>query len=201
MTKTQPQGTPIEGAYDSYTAEQLAALEEIKDRKYALGIAKASYVNNVLHADGSFSKDVTTLEKSAKAEVTKLASGDLTDPDHLRKMELAARRLQEITSHIAQERFLFVVNGDKIVYFQCATSKAKIPAIEAHEDGKLKMGSDGKPKVAVKTMPNPDMPPMATDEDRASQQEHGEEVKRLVAQAHERAARRRAAANVGVIEP
>ena len=201
MPKQTPQGTPIEGAYDSYTAEQLAALEEVKDRKYALGIAKASYVNQVLHADGTFSKDVKSIEKAAKAEVTKLATGDLTDPDHLRKMETAARRLQEITSHIAQERFLFVVNGDKIVYFQCATDKAKIPVAETHPDGKLKLGANGNPKVTVKTMKNPDCPPLATADDREAQEQHKNEVQQIVARAHARAAERRAAANVGVVLP
>jgi hypothetical protein len=200
MTK-QPQGTPIEGAYDSYTAEQLAALEEIKDRKYALGVAKASYVNQVLHADGSFSKDVASLEKTAKARVAELAKGDLTNPDHLREMENAARKLQEISGHIAQQRFLFVVNGDKIVYFQCATDKAKIPVAEAHPDGKLKMGSNGKPKVTIKTMKNPDLPPLATKEDEAAQDEARQEILRTIAHAHQKAAERKAAANVGVIEP
>lgn len=195
MSPKQPQGTPVEGAYDSYTAEQLAALEEIKDRKYASGVAKASYVNQVLHADGTFSKDVAALEKAAKADVTKLASGDLTDPDHLRTMELAARRYQEIAGHIAQNRFLFVVNGDKIVYFQCATTKAKIPEVMPTDDGKHRLTG------RVLTMENPDLPPLATDDDRAAHEESKAAIQEVIRTAHARAAERRSAANVGVIQP
>lgn len=155
-------GTPVEGEYSSYTAEQLEALEEMKDTKYALGIAQSKYVNHVLHPDGSVTKDVSGLERSVKATLKEHLSGDLTDPDVLGKAQAVARKAQEVSDHIAQKRFLFVVNneGEPVVYFQCATKD------------------------------NPDLPAHATDEDRATLEEARTRLRGVIDTARQNASRR-----------
>jgi hypothetical protein len=123
MATKHAAGTPVTGEYDSYTAEQLQALEEIKDRSFALGIAPAKYANHVLLPNGKIVKDVASLEEAAAAAHKRVLSGDLTSPAVLIAAAQAAAKLQEVQDHIAQKRFLFVVDADglPVVYFQTAT--------------------------------------------------------------------------------
>lgn len=129
-------GTPSPlSDYPSYTVEQLAVLEALKDPKYELGIAKAEYVNHVLWPDGSLDADLTALQATARALRDAIeagaapawasAAGDATDHTRL---------LKDIADHAAEKRFLFIVSTyDKpswwLVYFQCATeSNPDLPA-------------------------------------------------------------------------
>jgi hypothetical protein len=115
-------GTPVTGPYSSYTAEQLVALERMKDRAYALGIARAEFVNKVLFPNGDVSDDIVGVVDAVRAALVGiLNTGDLTDPAQLDRAAVAARRTKEVAEHIAQGRFLFVVDVDRlpVVYFQC----------------------------------------------------------------------------------
>lgn len=124
-------GTPVTGPYSSYTAEQLTALERMKDRAYTLGIARTEFVNQVLRPDGSTSDDITGVVEAVKAVLTDVLSGDLTDPAQFEKGKAAAEKVKEVVDHIEQGRFLFVVDVDRrpAVYFQCvAAHNPDLPA-------------------------------------------------------------------------
>lgn len=161
-------GTPVSGPYSSYTAEQLAALETMKDRTYTLGIARAEFVNQVLAPDGSLSTDVEPMRAAVRESLSDLLAGDLTDPDTLESAKRAAERVRELADHLGQQRFLFVVDAElqPIVYFQCATAE------------------------------NPDLPAIVEDHEAhaAHLEEVGARITATIEDAHRRAAEERAAA-------
>jgi hypothetical protein len=134
-------GTPITDAlsgYTHYTAEQLEALEAMKDRAYTFGIAKAEYVNKVLRPDGTVSDDVGAMQLAASGARDALLKGDTSDPAILRAAADVAARAKEIDDHIGQRRFLFIVGPDglPVIYFQCATpdNKEAMTALSPHAD-------------------------------------------------------------------
>lgn len=131
-------GTPVTGPYSSYTAEQLAALETMKDRAYTLGIARAELANTVLHPDGTTSDDVTTVINAAREALAALLAVEPKTAATLRDATVAAARIEEIVDHVAQHRFLFVVDaqGLPVVYFQCAVDEnPDLPmAVAEHPD-------------------------------------------------------------------
>lgn len=174
MATKHAAGTPVIGddgkpsaEYGHFTAEQLATLEKIKDRSYKLGIAEAKYANHVLLPDGTISKDTASLDAAVRAAHKKALEGDLTKPDVLQNAAKHAAKMQEVTDHLAQKRFLFIVNeaGEPIVYFQCATAK------------------------------NPDLPKKATAKDAADVEETKTRLQGLIDTSHRHAAAKRAAAS------
>jgi hypothetical protein len=137
MTKLTA-GTPVIGAYGSYTAEQLATLETMKDRSYTLGIARAEFMNTILNPDGSTSGDIEAMVEAARAQLAGILAGELTDPATLAKAKIAAEFVKEVVDHVKQNRFLFVVNTDNlpVVYFQTAVDgNPDLPmAVAEHPD-------------------------------------------------------------------
>jgi hypothetical protein len=127
--RTQPgPGTPVlSGPYAAlaYSAEQLHALEAIKDRRFSLGVAESKYANHVLHRDGTIERlDADALVASAKTALDAVLAEDTSDPAVLERATAAARKVQEVKAAIEQERFLFVLgeDGAPAIYFQTATA-------------------------------------------------------------------------------
>lgn len=117
-------GTPVKGAYSSYTAEQLVALERLKDRKFTKGVAAEGHAGQLMLPDGSLSDDVAGMIDAVKGRLGAILAGDLTSPARLAEAKVAAEKVQEVVEHIGQGRFLFIVDADlvPVVYFQCAVS-------------------------------------------------------------------------------
>jgi hypothetical protein len=119
-------GTPITdplSGYTSYTAEQLGALEGMKDPAYTFGIARAEFANTMLLPDGTHSTDLEPMRTAAKRAREDILAGDTSDPAVLERARRVAALGQEISDHILQKRFLFIVDRNylPVVYFQCAT--------------------------------------------------------------------------------
>jgi hypothetical protein len=115
-------GTPVEGAeYGNYTIEQLTALEDMKDHSFLYGIAKSKYVNKALLPDGTLLDDASALTGNITTALEN-AMKQAPTPANLQAALNLATKSDEINEHIAQERFLFIVNEDasRIIYFQCA---------------------------------------------------------------------------------
>jgi len=110
-------------ARQTYTTEQLAALEEMKQEGLELGAARAEFVNKILQADGTVSDDIANIAREAGQRVADILSGDTSDPVVLQSATEAARKAKEIDAMIAEDRFLFIAGDDglPIIYFQCAT--------------------------------------------------------------------------------
>jgi hypothetical protein len=126
MTDQLAAGTPItdvSSGYTNYTAEQLEALEGMKDRAYTFGIARAEFANTLLLPDGSHSTDLERMKAAVKATLADILSGDTSDPKVLERATAASRAAIEVAEHITQKRFLFIVDGNclPVIYFQCAT--------------------------------------------------------------------------------
>jgi hypothetical protein len=105
----------------TYTEKQAETLATMKDPDFALGIARAEFVNHALEQDGSITSDLSVFSAKLSAAIAALVK----DPtqENLAAATEAARLNAEITEHIAQARFLFIVgpNGLPLIYFQCAT--------------------------------------------------------------------------------
>lgn len=168
-------GTPVlpDSGYGHFTAEQLATLEEIKDRSFVYGIAQKKFVGQVLHQDGTLDKDSSILLKDAQSKHKKLmADLDAEDPDAIRAAEFSARNVQTIKDHIVAKRFLFILDTNgSICYFQCATEN------------------------------NPDLPMKATEEHREEMEEIQNRMQALIVNSHNKHAERLAAAKNGVTIP
>lgn len=114
-------GTKSPGTPSDYSDAQWKAIEALKhsDPPLRLGAAKQRYVNHVLRADGSISADLDPV-RAAAATIPLTESGNLT----------------ELEAHLAQERFLIIVDADQVprIYFQCftglANGKPKNPDLE-----------------------------------------------------------------------
>jgi hypothetical protein len=127
----------------TYTAAQSKALESMKQPGLVLGAVRAEYVNHALDKDGTLLSDIGLVKAAAKAAVAArraelMAALDAfnadTDPDetdtsHANKVSEATKALdaavlrhREIDAHVAEGRFLFVLDDDGApsVYFQCA---------------------------------------------------------------------------------
>jgi hypothetical protein len=106
-----------------YTEEQLASLEKMKQKGLELGAARKEFVNHILCPDGTVISDVKTMLKHASDRVAELLADAGGDAAKLRAAANAADKRGEIEDHIAQNRFLFVVdeNMTPVIYFQCAT--------------------------------------------------------------------------------
>lgn len=91
-----------------FTDAQYEALEGLKQRTPALkrGAARAEFANKVLLADGTVSDDLTAVRQAATRQGPRDAGNSV-----------------ELEAHIAQGRFLVVVDVDLVarIYFQCAT--------------------------------------------------------------------------------
>jgi hypothetical protein len=126
MTDQLAAGTPITdplSGYTSYTAEQLEALEGMKDRAYTFGIARAEFANTMLLPDGSHSTDLEPLKTAPKQQIDGILAGDTSDPQVLERARRVAAIGKDISDHILQKRFLFIVDRHymPVIYFQCAT--------------------------------------------------------------------------------
>lgn len=105
------------------THEQVARLAEMRDPAFELGVARAEHVNSVIHPDGTVTRDTDAMVKAAEAAVAEILTGDPTDPATFDRAAVAARKVQEIVSHIAANRFVFLLDRFHIptTYFQAAT--------------------------------------------------------------------------------
>jgi hypothetical protein len=101
-------GTKSQRSPSEYTDAQYAALEGVKQTvpRLKLGAARPEFANKVMLADGSISEDLEAVRVAAAKQ----------DPRE-------AGNIQELDAHIAQNRFLFIVDVDLVprIYFQCAT--------------------------------------------------------------------------------
>jgi hypothetical protein len=116
---------PIRKYAASYTAEQHAALEALKVPDLFPGMAREEFVNAALAPDGTVIPDAEgQLIAAAKERAAEILSGDLSDPSVLEDATRAARLVQEVVDHVAERRFLFVVDVHMtpVVYFQCAVA-------------------------------------------------------------------------------
>lgn len=132
-------GTPSE-----YTDAQYQALNALKQRTPSLvyGAARNEFVNHVLRADGTIDTDLSVvraaLVQADQDDVTRLNAFTAQHKDdilrgtlskdlliELRDLQFWANHSQtdEFDDHVAQQRFLFVVDVDFIprIYFQCVT--------------------------------------------------------------------------------
>lgn len=101
-------GTKSPASPSDYTDAQYRALEAVKQTTPPLkfGAARPEFVNHAMLADGSIVSDLTPI---AAAAATQRAN----EPGNL----------DELNAHIAEGRFLFIVDCDLIprIYFQCHT--------------------------------------------------------------------------------
>ena len=100
-------GTKSPATPSDYTDAQWAALTGVKQTtpKLKYGAARPEFVNRVMLPDGSISDDLAPVRAAA-------ATQDVRESGNLSELE----------SHIAQGRFLFIVDADLVprIYFQCA---------------------------------------------------------------------------------
>jgi hypothetical protein len=116
----------------AYTQEQRDTLETMKDRAYALGIARAEFANHLLHPDGTVSDDPELMLTAARELVRNFAAAGSSKD--LRMAAALAQKVEEIEEHITQGRFLFVLDADAlpVIYFQAAVShNPDLPALAA----------------------------------------------------------------------
>lgn len=109
-------------ARDTYSQEQLAALETMKQPGLELGAARPEFVNKALNPDGHIDQDPSAVVARAQADLSRILAIEPKTPAVLRDATRASERLAEIQEHIAQNRFLFVLDDDgfPLIYFQCA---------------------------------------------------------------------------------
>jgi len=126
-----------------YTDAQWRALPNlfVKDRELLYNAARAEFVNKVLLPDGTVSEDLAPLRAATSqadqddlARLTKFTSarqedilrGKLTTAEQLELRDLQYwanhSQAEELESHLAQQRFLLVVDANNVVHiwFQCA---------------------------------------------------------------------------------
>jgi hypothetical protein len=152
MTDQLAAGTPITdplSGYTNYTAEQLEALEGMKDRGYTFGIARAEFANTMLLPDGTHATDLEPMKAAAKQQVAGILAGDTSDPQVLERARRVAAIGKDISDHILQKRFLFVVDRHymPVIYFQCATpdNPEAMSALSPHN---TQPAQDGKPLLS-----------------------------------------------------
>lgn len=90
-------------SFGPYTEAQYNALETMKAKGLTLGAARKEFVNQVLTHEG----------KIVKSPKSVLAAAEAVSPE----------KLAEVEAHIAENRFLFVLDdaGLPVIYFQCHT--------------------------------------------------------------------------------
>lgn len=103
-------------ARDTYTTEQLAAIETMKHPGLKLGAARAEFVNRVLLPNGKVSKDLNAMRNA----ITNALAAAVKAEDY-RGAAVVRDKAVELEDHIAQKRFLFVMGDDEqpLIYFQC----------------------------------------------------------------------------------
>jgi hypothetical protein len=107
----------------TYTEQQLAAVNGMKQGGLRLGAVPAAFVNNVMAPDGTLSHDVEGMLARANGEVARILATEPKTAAVLRDATRAAERSAEIEEHVSQKRFLFILGDDllPLIYFQCAT--------------------------------------------------------------------------------
>jgi hypothetical protein len=136
---TFPTGTKSPGPPSAYTDEQHAALEGLAQPGLRLRAARAEFAGKLLLADGTISDDVDGMVAAAAAFDKGLAASRAAFVAHLREANpaLAAaavdraaaaaglnavNKAAEAAAMLAEQRFLFIVDGAgvPIIYYQCA---------------------------------------------------------------------------------
>lgn len=124
-TKLKP-GTARDpqGRLPHYTIEQFDALEGLSDAGWSPRFARAEFANAVLCPDGSIIKQAA---KKVLAAVEEKAAGSTTTkrtPATLRAQADALSKVTEVEEHIAEARFLFIVDAEMqpVTYYQCAVA-------------------------------------------------------------------------------
>lgn len=142
---SHPQTDVVRAQHKSeYTDAQWRALASVKQTTPALkfGAARNEFVNKVMWPDGSVNDDLDTVRKATRQhdadDVTALETFTSTRQDAIlrgtlsRQEQMQLRDLQywanhsqidELEDHIAQNRFLFIVDANAVtrIYFQCVT--------------------------------------------------------------------------------
>jgi hypothetical protein len=105
------------------THEQVARFQEMRDPAFDVGVARAEFVNHVIFPDGTVSTETAPMVKAAEAAVAEHLSGDATDPATFERAATATRKVQEVVSHLAARRFVFLVDRNYLptTYLQAAT--------------------------------------------------------------------------------
>ena len=105
----------------TYSEQQRAALETMKQDGLELGAARPEFVNKTLNPDGS-TGDAAAIVTRAQDDLARILATEPKTPDVLRAATRASERVAEIQDHIAQNRFLFVLDDAflPLIYFQCA---------------------------------------------------------------------------------
>ncbi len=111
----------------NYTDEQLATLETLKTGVHVHGIARDEHANQILLPDGRLTNDLDAMRTAAQENVRRtaaelLAATRATRPAARAAANAAQDLVDEIEDHIAQQRFLFIVDESLTprIYFQCA---------------------------------------------------------------------------------
>lgn len=107
----------------AYTVEQLATLDKLKVDGLADGVVRAEFANHMLAPDGSIIDNLQDMIDNAAERLSSILATSPSDPAKLDEAADAARKLREITTHIADGRFLFIVDESllPLIYFQCQT--------------------------------------------------------------------------------
>lgn len=105
------------------THEQVARFATMRDPAHELGVARAEFVNHVIFPDGTVSTDTAPMIQAAERAVAEIMAGDAREPATFDKAAAASRKVQEVVSHIAANRFVFLVDENYLptTYLQAAT--------------------------------------------------------------------------------
>jgi hypothetical protein len=140
---TYAPGTKSPSTPSEYTDAQYRALDGLKETGIPLlrGAARAEFVNKVLMPDGTISDDLAPVRAAAAeaeqegpaklrafgdAHHDEILAGTLSPELRVQLAELQREashaRVDELEDHLAQQRFLLVVDADNVVriWFQCA---------------------------------------------------------------------------------
>lgn len=106
-------------ARDTYTKEQKAALETMKQDGLELGAARKEFVNKILLPDGKVGKNIAALRAAGAAALAEAVSNK-----DFKAAAIIQEKLRELDEHIEQKRFLFIAGDDgmPLIYFQCAVA-------------------------------------------------------------------------------
>jgi hypothetical protein len=134
--KTVPAGTATPDDLN-YTKEQSLSLFGVPDHgdtgntalpnmlqpDLALGAARPEFVNRVLCPDGSLLSDTADMVANAIERATAQMMSAAVDDVSVQYAIETALKVKELQAHIAENRFLFVVDAELAnpIYFQCAT--------------------------------------------------------------------------------
>jgi hypothetical protein len=117
-----PPGTPHPKG--EKTHEQVARYETMADDRFKqFRAARPEFVNHVIHPDGTVSTDTAPMIAAAERAIAEALTGDPTNPATYERATAASRKVQEIVSHIAARRFVFLVDANYLptTYLQAAT--------------------------------------------------------------------------------